>query len=69
MAYRLYAQEWHLSQRGNNRDLRRLPIVVVTVQVGFGDISDHIGRRATMLAGLAASLAGTVLLALAPNML
>ena len=45
------------------------PVVVVAVLIAFGDLSDHIGRRATMLAGLSASLAGTLLFALAPNVL
>jgi len=35
--------------------------------VGFGGISDQIGRRATMLAGLFASLAGALLFAVAPD--
>ena len=45
------------------------PIVVVAVLIGFGDISDHIGRRATMLMGLGASLAGTLLFAVAPSVI
>jgi MFS family permease len=35
--------------------------------VGFGGISDQIGRRATMLAGLFASLVGALLFAVAPD--
>lgn len=35
--------------------------------VGFGGISDQIGRRATMLAGLFASLAGALLFAVASD--
>src|SRR5271165_5555758 len=69
MAYRLYAQEWHLSHTVTTGIFAVYPIVVVAALVGFGDISDHIGRRATMLAGLAASLAGALLFALAPNVL
>ena len=45
------------------------PIVVVAVLVGFGGISDHIGRRAAMLMGLAASLAGTLLFAVASSVI
>ena len=45
------------------------PVVVVLTLIGVGDISDHIGRRATMLMGLGASLAGTVLFAVAPDVL
>jgi len=69
MAYRLYAQEWHLSHAMTAGIFAVYPIIVVAVLVGFGDISDHIGRRATMLAGLAASLTGALLFALASNVL
>jgi MFS family permease len=41
----------------------------VLTLIGVGDISDHIGRRATMLMGLGPSLAGTVLFAVAPDVL
>jgi hypothetical protein len=69
MAYRLYAQEWHLSNTVTSAIFAIYPIVVVTVLVGFGGISDHIGRRATMLMGLGASLAGALLFAVAPSVL
>ncbi len=45
------------------------PVVVVLTLISFGDISDHIGRRTVMLVGLAASLAGTPLFAVAPDVL
>jgi MFS family permease len=67
MVYRLFAQEWHLSHAVTTGIFAVYPIVVVAVLVGFGGISDHIGRRATMLMGLGASLAGTLLFALAPS--
>jgi predicted MFS family arabinose efflux permease len=67
MAYRLYAQEWQLSHTVTAGIFAVYPIVVVAVLIGFGDLSDHIGRRATMLMGLGASLAGTVLFASAPD--
>src|SRR5258707_10043469 len=68
MAYRLYAQEWHLSHTVTTGIFAIYPIVVVAVLLGFGDLSDHIGR-ATMLVGLGASLAGALLFAVAPNVL
>jgi MFS family permease len=69
MAYRLFAQQWHLSHIVTTGIFAIYPIVVVAVLIGFGDISDHIGRRAAMLLGLSASLTGTLLFALAPNVL
>src|SRR5882757_7905614 len=69
MVYRLYAQEWRLSHTVTTGIFAIYPIVVVAVLLGFGDLSHHIGRRATMLIGLGASLAGAVLFAVAPNVL
>jgi predicted MFS family arabinose efflux permease len=69
MAYRLYAQEWHLSHTVTAGIFAIYPIVVVAVLIGFGDISDHIGRRTTLLMGLGASLAGSVLFAIAPSVI
>lgn len=67
MAYRLYAAEWHLTSTVTTAIFAIYPLVVVSVLVGSGDLSDHIGRRAAMLIGLAFSLAGVVLFALAPD--
>jgi predicted MFS family arabinose efflux permease len=67
MVYRLYAQDWHLSHTVTAGIFAIYPIVVVAVLIGFGGISDHIGRRAAMLMGLGASLAGTLLFAVAPG--
>jgi MFS family permease len=67
LTYRLYAQEWHLSYTATTAVFTIFPIAIVTVLVGFGGISDQIGRRAAMLLGLGASLIGAVLFATAPN--
>jgi len=45
------------------------PIVVAAVLVGFGDVSDYVGRRTAILWGVGASLVGTLLFALAPDVL
>src|SRR5271170_94337 len=67
LTYRLYAQEWHLTYTSTTGIFAVFPIAVVAMLVGFGGISDQIGRRAAMLLGLGASLVGTVLFAVAPN--
>jgi hypothetical protein len=69
LAYRIYADEWHLNHTVTTGIFAIYPVVVVLTLIGVGDISDHIGRRATMLMGLGASLAGTVLFAVAPDVL
>lgn len=67
MSYRLYALEWHLTPTVTTGIFAVYPIVVVAVLILFGDISDYIGRRVTMLLGLAASLIGVVMFAIALN--
>jgi predicted MFS family arabinose efflux permease len=67
LAYRLYARQWHLSHTATTGIFAVFPLAVVAILVGFGGISDQIGRRAAMFVGLGASLVGTVLFAVAPN--
>ncbi|SEE30509.1 Predicted arabinose efflux permease, MFS family [Bradyrhizobium erythrophlei] len=67
LTYGLYAEEWHLSHTMTAGIFAIYPIGVVVMLVGFGSISDQIGRRATMLAGLFASLIGALLFAVAPD--
>jgi predicted MFS family arabinose efflux permease len=67
LTYGLYAQEWHLTHTVTAEIFAVYPIGVVVMLVGFGGISDQIGRRATMLAGLVASLVGALLFAVAPD--
>jgi Major Facilitator Superfamily len=69
MVYRIYAEEWHLAVTTTTAIFAIYPIVVVLTLLGFGDLSDHIGRRATMLIGLAASLAGVFTFAVAPDVI
>src|SRR3984893_1460416 len=52
LTYRLYAQEWHLTHTVTAGIFAIYPISVVVMLIGFGGVSDHIGRRATMLSGL-----------------
>ncbi|MEX3813605.1 MFS transporter [Paraburkholderia sp. BR13439] len=65
MTYRLYASEWHLTPTTTAEIFAIYPIVVVSVLILFGGLSDQIGRRATMLLGLGASFLGALILALA----
>ncbi|WMT77289.1 MFS transporter [Bradyrhizobium sp. Ash2021] len=67
LTYGLYADEWHLTHTVTAGIFAIYPIGVVVMLVAFGGISDQIGRRATMLAGLSASLAGALLFAVAPD--
>jgi MFS family permease len=67
LTYRLYAQEWHLTYTATTAMFAMYPTAVVAVLVGFGGISDQIGRRAAMLLGLGASLVGAAFFAIAPN--
>lgn len=67
LTYRLYAQEWHLSHTLTTGIFAAYPMAVVAMLVGFGGISDQIGRRAAMLLGLSASLVGALLFAVAPD--
>jgi MFS family permease len=69
MIYPLFAEEWHLTHTVTTGVFAIYPIVVAAVLVGFGDVSDYIGRRTAILWGVGASLAGTLLFALAPDVL
>jgi MFS family permease len=67
ITYRLYAEQWHLTYAATTAIFAVYPIAVVATLVIFGSISDQIGRRAAMLWGLGASLAGALLFAVAPD--
>ncbi|WP_160003369.1 MFS transporter [Rhizobium sp. 18055] len=67
LTYPLYAAEWHLTTFTTTAIFAIYPVFVVLVLVVFGNISDFIGRRETMLVGLSASAIGTLIFALAPD--
>ena len=66
MIYPLYAHDWNMSPAATTTLFAVYPLVLVVVLLVFGDISDHIGRRATMLAGVGAMFVGALLFAVAP---
>ncbi len=65
LSYRLYAEEWQLSPIQTTGVFAIYPLFVVGTLVLLGDISDHVGRRWTMLAALVCSLIGALTLAFA----
>jgi predicted MFS family arabinose efflux permease len=67
VSYPLYASEWHLSPATTNAVFAVYPVVLVAVLVVFGDLSDHIGRRASIVLGLVAMLLGVLVFAVAPG--
>jgi MFS family permease len=67
LTYRLYAQEWHLTHRATTGIFAVYPLAVIAILVGFGGISDQVGRRAAMMLGIGASLVGALLFTVAPD--
>ena len=66
-AYPLYAATWHLTPTATTAIFAVYPVVLVVFLLLFGQLSDYIGRRATMLYGVGALLAGVLLFAVAPS--
>src|SRR3981189_1931755 len=69
MTYPPCGEEWPLTPTVTTGVFAIYPIVVAAVLVGFGDVSDYVGRRTAILWGVGASLVGTLLFALAPHVL
>ena len=68
VVYPLYAHEWGLTPATTTLIFAVYPLVLVPVLVLFGNLSDVIGRRATMLYGLAALGLGALAFGLAPDL-
>ena len=66
-AYPLYASTWHLTPTATTAIFAVYPVVLVVFLLIFGQLSDYIGRRATMLYGVGALLVGVLLFAIAPS--
>ncbi|MCU1513230.1 MAG: hypothetical protein JWO10_320 [Microbacteriaceae bacterium] len=67
MIYPVYVAEWHLTPVVITSIFAVYPISLVIVLIVFGGISDFIGRRAVLVAGVSAMAIGILLFALAPN--
>ncbi|MFI5706960.1 MFS transporter [Kribbella sp. NPDC051620] len=65
--YPLYAKTWHLTPTATTAIFAVYPIVLAVFLLVFGQLSDYIGRRTTMLYGLGAMMAGVLLFAVAPS--
>ncbi|RIQ26257.1 MFS transporter [Jiangella rhizosphaerae] len=67
MNYPLYQADWHVSTTTVTWVFAAYPIALIPVLIAFGDLSDHIGRRAAMALGLLAELVGVLLFAVATD--
>jgi len=67
LSYRLYTEEWQLSPIQTTGVFAIYPLFVVGTLILLGDLSDHVGRRWTMLVAQVFSLIGALTLAWAIN--
>ncbi|KQV06364.1 MFS transporter [Leifsonia sp. Root112D2] len=67
MVYPLYEQAWSLTATTITEVFAVYPVVMVLTLVIFGSLSDSIGRRAAMLAGLVSIIVGVLVFAIAPD--
>lgn len=68
VVYPLYAEEWGLAPAVTSTIFAIYPLVLIPVLIVFGNLSDVIGRRAVILIGLTALIAGSVLFGLAQEL-
>lgn len=66
-SYPLYEAAWHVTPTVTTAVFAVYPLALVIALLVFGDLADHIGRRAAMLLGLAGMLIGSLLFAIAPG--
>lgn len=67
MVYPVYYREWHISSVDITTIFALYPISLVLTMVVFGGISDYVGRRITLIAGMSAMAVGVLFFALAQD--
>jgi MFS family permease len=65
--YPLYAADWHLPSVVVTSVFGTYPVALLIVLLFFGGVSDYVGRRRTMLFGIALIALSAVLFAVAPS--
>lgn len=68
VVYPLYAQAWDLDATVTTAIFAIYPLVLIPVLLVFGNLSDVIGRRTTILIGIGTLAAGALAFGLAPNL-
>lgn len=68
IVYPLYEAQWHLSAAAGTLIFAIYPIALIPTLLVFGNLSDHIGRRAAILLGLVLLAAGAVAFGLAGDL-
>jgi MFS family permease len=68
IVYPLYESAWHLSSAAGTLIFAVYAITLIPVLLIFGNLSDHIGRRAAILIGLGALAAGALVFGLATGL-
>jgi MFS family permease len=68
IVYPLYEAQWHLTPAASTLIFAMYPLVLIPVLLVFGNLSDHIGRRAAILIGLGALTLGTLAFGLATGL-
>lgn len=67
MTYPLYQSEWGVSTTTVAWIFAAYPIALIPVLILLGDVSDHIGRRRSMVWGMLAELLGVLCFVVAPD--
>ncbi|MEV8212889.1 MFS transporter [Leifsonia sp. NPDC077715] len=66
--YPLYGTQWHLTTEATTTIFAVYPLALIVVLAVFGDLSDTIGRKRSMIAGIGAIALGSLLFAVAPDL-